>query len=299
MSEARKDAAFGRAGGDSGQIPSHLHDSEDQKERLQDELADLLLQTSGEGPDSDQLDALLAALEEIDPMPEDGVPDTEESLTRFHQRYAPLFSPKGDPAAGISESPEKKHSRRLTFKFAAIAAVMILLLGSAAAQAFGLNVFGTIARWSSETFRMRGEDIPYATVRANPLEEGETAYYDTLQDAVDAFGITEPIVPQWVPERFELSEVKAKNREDGILICANYACDNEHLRIRYKETTDFNFRNLEKETGVKLYSCNKVDHYIMTDMDRWKAEWQNGELECHISGDISEQEIKDIIESIY
>lgn len=299
MSEARKDAAFGRAGGDSGQIPSHLHDSEDQKERLQDELADLLLQTSGEGPDSDQLDALLAALEEIDPMPEDGVPDTEESLTRFHQRYAPLFSPKGDPAAGISESPEKKHSRRLTFKFAAIAAVMILLLGSAAAQAFGLNVFGTIARWSSETFRMRSEDIPYATVRANPLEEGETAYYDTLQDAVDAFGITEPIVPQWVPERFELSEVTATNRKDGIHIYADYACNDEYFQIRYNEKSDFDFRNLEKEIGVELYSYNSVDHYLVSDMERWKVSWQNGELECHMSGNVSGEEIKEIIESIY
>ena len=37
----------------------------------------------------------------------------------------------------------------------------------------------------------------------------------------------------------------------------------------------------------------------MADKERWKATWQNGELECHMSGNISEQEIKDIIESIY
>lgn len=299
MSEARKDPVFGRTGDDSEQIQSHLHTYEDQKERLQDELADLLFQTSEEDIDSDELNALLDALEELDPMPEDGVPDTEESLARFHERYASLFSPE-DPIAEISESPAEKHSRRLTFKFAVIAAAMVFLLGSVAAQAFGLNVFGAIARWSAETFQMRSEEIPYATIRTNPLEEGETAYYDTLQDAVDAFGITEPLVPQWVPERFEVSKVTVKNRKDGLLIYADYKCDDGYFQIRYKETTDFDFHSLEKEEGyMGVYVCGKINHYLMIDMERWKADWQNGELECRISGDIFEQEITDIIESIY
>lgn len=299
MSEARKDPVCGRAGDGSEQIQSHLYSSEDQKERLQDQLADLLFQTSEEDIDSDELDALLDALEEVDPMPEAGVPDTEESLARFHERYASLFSPE-DPTAVTSGSPEKKHSRRLTFKFAAIAAVVVLLLGSVAAQAFGLNVFGAIARWSAETFQMRSEEIPYATIRTNPLGENETAYYDTLQDAVDAFGITEPLVPQWVPERFELTEVTVTNRRDGIHIYADYENDDEYFQIRYKETMDFDFRSLEKEKGyMGVYVCGKINHYLMIDMERWKAYWQNGELECRISGDLSEQEIKDIIESIY
>lgn len=300
MSEARKDPVFGRTGDDSEQIQSHLHTYEDQKERLQDELADLLFQTSEEDIDSDELNALLDALEEVDPMPEDGVPDTEESLARFHERYASLFSPDGDLTAVTSGSPAEKHSRRLTFKFAAIAAVMVFLLGSVAAQAFGLNVFGAIARWSAETFQMRSEEIPYATIRTNPLKKGEEASYETLEEAVDAFGITEPIAPRWIPERFTLEEVTALYRSGGILICAEYWCDDECFKIRYTETSDFDFRSLEKEENyMGVYSCNKINHYLMADKERWKAYWQNGELECRISGDISEQEIKGIIESIY
>lgn len=300
MSEARKDPVCGRTGDGSEQIQSHLCSSEDQKERLQDQLADLLFQTSEEDIDSDKLDALLDALEEVDPMPEAGVPDTEESLARFHERYASLFSPEEDPTAVTSGSPEKKHSRRLTFKFAAIAAVMVLLLGSVAAQAFGFSVFGAIARWSAETFQMRSEEIPYATIRTNPLEEGETAYYDTLQDAVDAFGITEPLVPQWIPERFEFAGVTVTNRRDGIHIYADYEYGDEYFQIQYEEAAYFDYRSLEKEEGyMGVYICGKINHYLMEDKERWKAYWQNGELECRMSGNISEQEIKDIIESIY
>lgn len=300
MSEARRDPVFGRTGDGSEQIQSHLHGYEDEKERLQDKLADLLFQTPEEDIDSAELNALLDALEEIDPMPEDGVPDTEESLARFHERYASLFSTDEDPAAEISESPAKKRSRRLTFKFAVIAAAMVFLIGSVAAQAFGLNVFGAIARWSAETFQMRSEEVPYAAIRTNPLDEDETAYYDTLQDAVDAFGITEPLVPQWVPERFELVEVEVFNRTDGIYFCAEYWCDDEYFEIRYKELNDFDFRSLEKEDNyMGVYICGKINHYLMSDKELWKAYWQNGELECRMSGNVSEQELKDIIESIY
>lgn len=301
MPEARKDPAFGSAGDGSVQIQSHLSSKEDQKERLQDALADLLLQPAEEDIDSDALDALLDALDEIDPVPENEMLDTEESLKRFHERYASLFPAVEEPPAEAAEtSPEKRHSRFTAFKVALIAAVLVFAVGSVAAQAFGMNVFGTIARWSSETFRMQSEEIPYATIRTNPLSEDETAFYDTLQDAVDAFGITEPLVPQWIPDRFTLVEVKVKNRSDSVYFYANYEDSDESLQIQYKETTDFDFHSLEKEPDyMGLYVCKKINHYLMFDKERWKACWQNGELECRISGHVSEQEIKDIIESIY
>lgn len=300
MSEARKESAFGRVGDDSEQIQSHLRFTEERKERLQDELADLLLQPSEEDIDSDKLDALLAELDEIDPVPEDEVLDTEESLKRFHKRYASLFSAVEEPSAEASEaSPEKKHFHFTVFKFAVIAAALVFVLGTVA-QAFGLNFWGAVARWNADIFRFRSEEVPYATVRFDPLEEGETASYDTLEEAVEAFGITAPVAPTWLPERFTLTGVTAENRAGGILICADYKCDDGYFQVRYTEKTDLDLRGLEKEDGyMGVYACNKINHYLMLDMERWKAYWQNGELECRMSGSVSEQEIKDIIDSIY
>lgn len=299
MSKARKDPAFGRAGDHLEQIQGHLDSSEDLKERLQDELAELLLQPAEDDTDSGRLDALLAALEEIDPAPEDGIPDTEESLRRFHERYASLF-PAEEPAAETdTTSPAKKHSQFKLFKFALIAALLVFLLGSVAAQAFGLNVFGTIARWSSEVFRMQSEEIPYAAIRFDPLEEGEEATYDTLEEAIDAFGITAPLAPEWLPERFELTSVDATRQANGIFICADYTSEEGFFQIQYNETVNFDLNGFEKDANVELYSCNKAVYYLMTDMERWKAYWQNGELECLMSGTVSEQEMKNIIDSIY
>lgn len=296
MSEARNDPAFGRAGDDSGQIQRHLS-SQEEKKRLRDELADFLSQAEEE-LDSDKLDALLAALEEIDPMPE--IPDARESLKRFHEQNALLFPAAELPAETDEASPEKKRSRFAVFKIALIAAVLVFALGSVAAQAFGLNVFGTVARWSSEVFRMQSEDVPYAMIRFNPLEEGEEASYDTLEEAIDAFGITAPIAPTWIPERFVLTKVTAINQPNGISIFADYKCDDGFFKIQYRETTNFDLYDFEREDShIELYVCSKINHYLMSDMERWKAYWQNGKFECFVSGTISEQEIKDIVDSIY
>lgn len=301
MSEAQKNPVSGGAGEHLEQIRDHLDSSQDLKERLQDELVELLLQPEEEDTDSGRLDALLAALEEIDPAPEDGMLDTEESLKRFHERHAELFSGDEASSAGASEaSPENRRSRIAVFRLAFVAVVLVFFIGSVAAQAMGLNVFGTVARWSSERFWFQSEEVPYATIRFRPLEEGEEATYDTLEEAVDTFGITAPIAPTWIPERFTLTGVTAAKEEGGILIYADYECDDGYLQIRYNETANGNFRVFEKdETYMGIYTSGKICHYLMSDLGRQKVFWQNGELECQMFGSVSEQEIKDIIDSIY
>lgn len=298
MSDARKEPAKGRAGGDSKQIYSHQSYS---KEQLQDELTNLMFQATEEDLDTERLDALLDALNEVEPLPETEAFDTGKSLDKFREKYAPVFSALEAKSAETSDSsPAKKHSRRALIKILPIAAILVLLFGSMTAQAFGLDIFGAIARWSSEIFHMSSNSTPYATIRTNPLDEGEEAYYDTLDEAVDAFGVAEAIVPKWIPDRFGLVQVTAINKSGGIFICADYASNDGFLQIRYNEADDANFISLEQENGdVKAYFKGEITHYLMTDMDRQKAFWQNGELECRITGSISELEIMKMIDSIY
>lgn len=297
MSAAQETPVFGRTGGASEQMQGP-GPCGDRKEWLQDELAELLLRPESD-PDSGRLDELLAALDEVDPIPEDDLPDTEESLQRFRQRYAEFFPAEG-PAAEASSPSEKRRPRRVAFRFTAAAAVVVLLAGTLAAQALGADVFGAVARWSSEVFRFQSDEVPYATINANPLEEGETAYYETLEEALEAFGITEKLAPTWVPERFELVEVAAANRTGGICIYADYEYGDECFGIQYNEETNSNFRSLEREEGyMGVYLCGNIKFYLMSDLGRQKAFWQNGELECQMAGNVSEQEMKDIINSIY
>ena len=296
MSEAQKTPVHGRAGEPLEQIQSHLK-KEEKKDRLQDELADFLFQVTEESFDSGRLDALLDALEEVTPVPE--LPDTQESFRAFEEKYASVFaSVETASAERSSASPEKKHSRHAIFKMLPIAAILVLILGSITAQSFGFNLFGNLARWTSEIFHLEDSATPYATITKTPLAEGESASYDSLQEAVDAFGINAPLVPTWIPERFELVSVTAVNQPLGIGICADYVSEDGILQIRYNEFKG-SASQLEKEEAMISYFQEKLQHFLMSDLGRQKAFWQNGIIECRISGNVSQDEMLDIIDSIY
>ena len=48
-----------------------------------------------------------------------------------------------------------------------------------------------------------------------------------------------------------------------------------------------------------IYEKSGIQHYIMTDYDIRKAVWMQGDIQCIISGSVTEEEMKQIIDSIY
>lgn len=299
MSEIRKDPAFSGAGERSERIQGHPGDT--QIQRLQDRLADLLYPSDGGEIDVEALDSLLEQMEAVSPLPASLSTDPEESLKQFRRRYASVIeTANAGTAEDISAVPEKRHSNRLFVRALPFAAALMLLLSSITAQAFGMNVFSVIARWTAEIFRLDGGSTPYATVSLRPLAVDEEATYQSLEEAMEAFGIRAPLAPKEIPERFELVEVTATCRKTGILICAEFKSSDGEGRIRYNEAEEQEFNTLERENGViASYFVGGIDHKLISDLGRQKAVWRNGDFECGITGDFSEQEIKTIIDSIY
>lgn len=302
MSEIRKGPACGGAGERSEQVQGHPARNEAEIERMRDRLAELLFPEDGGELDEEALDALLDRMEEVSPLPASLATDPAEALERFRRRYAPLLAEEG--AGGTpgeaSAAPEKRRCSNPLVKALPIAAALVLLLGTVTAQALGVDVFSAVARWTAEIFRLDGGSTPYAAVELRPLEVGEEASYESLEEAVEAFGIDAPIVPREIPERFELVEVKAVQRKLGVLIYANYESGGEVFQVRYNEAEMEESTAVERENDF-VDSCltHGINHYLLMDMGREKAVWQNGEFECCLFGDVSEKEMKDIIYSIY
>ena len=49
----------------------------------------------------------------------------------------------------------------------------------------------------------------------------------------------------------------------------------------------------------QIVLVKNIRHHILADQTETKISWINGDFECRASGDISEQEAKEIINSIY
>ena len=277
MSEHQRSGPCGGKDCDMAQIYQHLR-SKDPTE-LADELAALTEDAANGNPDLALIDAYLEILDEKAPLP--FAADPQEALSAFHEKHGLLEKE--------TSTPRRRRPRSPHFPIRAVASfAAVLFCSSILAQAYGINIWGTIARVTSETFRMEKAEVPYAEVSVYPIAQGESAEYGSLSEAVEAFGITAPLAPTWVPERF------------GTCIYMDCVTEEDFLTMRFIESSRATQQIVEKDSSPdSSYFCNEINHHIIIDQSLAKIIWCNGIFECRISGSITEEEVRKIIDSIY
>ena len=298
MSDARKELPFGRGDSDSEQILRHTSPNTDSTDRLTDELIDLLDSASEMEFDGERFDSLLGALDKDDPLPDPDAFDAKKGLERFYERRSDAFAADRESAATSSISSSRPNHRRLPRLFL-IAAVLVVLFASSA-QAFHFNVFDLFARWTSEIFHLDNRPAAVAQVTRNPLADREERTYDSVEDMLLEFGITAPLLPTWVPERFTSPEISAANIKSGLRLFISYVDNESFLKIKANQVHPTNAKDIEKDSlNAVPKQINGTLYYFLSDVDgAEKVIWQNGEFECQIVGTATRDEMEQIISSI-
>ena len=225
------------------------------------------------------------------------LPDVDQSWQEF-QKYYNIPEGEGESLYPIRNNQEKRSTSvptktRRVFrprKILVVAAVLILMFGGMlTAQAAGVDVFGAIGRWTEETFHF---DIVQDNNRTSLFQETATQAK-----------IPQDFVPTWVPDGFEGAEPQVDTVENYMtsIICVysnqekTYSVDIEH----YYNKADIETLVIEKDdTNVCSYESNGKTFYIMSDMEYLTATWTDGTFVETISGQLSMDEIKTIIDSI-
>lgn len=299
MSDARKTPETDSAENRLEQILQHPERTSDSAGQLRDRLADLIFSTDEESFDPATLDALLAELDQADPLPEGAVPDPRKSLEEFHRRLdgEGTTNPVGpDFHSSFKKIPGKKTFRKL-FPIAAILVILVCLMMPTAS---GETIAQEIGRWTLEQFQLTGDDDNYAVIRNRPLAEGESKEYATPQEMLADFGIDAKILPNWVPERLGVPTVQADDSTYSVYLSVNYNTEDEFLRIYYSELLPQNVGSIEKDyRDADVKRINDVAHHIIKHDEITKMVWENGELECHITGNLPWEEMEQVLYSVY
>ena len=229
--------------------------------------------------------------------PSGRLPDVDQAWQEF-QKYYNIPEGEGESLYPIRNTQEKRSASvptktRRVFrprKILVVAAVLILMFGGMlTAQAAGVDVFGAIGRWTEETFHF---DIVQDNDRTSLFQETATQAK-----------IPQDFVPTWVPDGFEGAEPQVDTVENYMtsIICVysnqekTYSVDIEH----YYNKADIETLVIEKDdTNVCSYESNGKTFYIMSDMEYLTATWTDGTFVETISGQLSMDEIKTIIDSI-
>lgn len=184
-----------------------------------------------------------------------------------------------------------------------------------AAQAAGIDVFGAIARWTEGTFSfstIRSEDTineRYDNSAENQLmmEDADASSvglaYPSLQEALDAYGITEVAAPTWIPEGYTLDQLDVYdlgNPEDFVLH-ASYRSDENILGVDILSYTGEPGAQIEKIDGdPKPFEAGGITFYLIQNTKNHIAAWFTEHYECYISGahDMEYEVLEEIVLSM-
>jgi hypothetical protein len=197
--------------------------------------------------------------------------------------------------------PRKMPLRKLGIAAAAIAALFIC--NSVVALAFNVNVLRTVVSFTDELFTKK--IVPEQTLVPDEPNKGADSYigeYASLQDTLDANGITQPKAPMWLPEGYVYSGVEINVSDDRIMVAGIYDSTDDNLAfiITSYANPPEQLAYYEKNEGVPdIYERNGIEHYIFKNMDRTVATWFIGTSDCAIQGNISNEEMISIINSLY
>ena len=268
-------------------------------------------------PDMDAILYIMEVLAEREKeKPTRGFTDVETALNTFNEKYRPyagggksLYEDEDEDSAisdGMEEAPfttaghARHFRRRNVFRVAIIAAALVALLlaGTITAYAFSFDLWGTVAKWGLETFGFQVTE----TVDSDPvgIMGDVTKPHDVLQAALDNYGITVPVAPMWIPEGFELTEFKIDASFVWTLFDVAYTNEGRFLSVHIVQLYGEPGAVYEKDGNeVAIYERDGIEHYLMTNLGHQLAAWQCGDLECSIGGEISREELIQMIDSIY
>ena len=242
----------------------------------------------GEGMDTEELFYVMEVLTvRRKSDPQTAGKSTEEAYREFQEHYMPE---EAKPKTKIL------YPAWLRGATAAAVALVLLMTVTVSANAFGYDLWGKVAMWSKDIFHF--VDETQATEGSEPGQDDETEY-TSLQDALDKLKIQEKLAPTWLPEGYELSDVTVLESPREISITAKYDNNDKNIRISIRRLIGSKPGDVEKSDGVvSVYDVNGVTYYIYNNFNETKASWVLGEYECFISGLLSIEEIKEIINSI-
>lgn len=193
------------------------------------------------------------------------------------------------------EDAPAPHRRRWARRLTAAAAVLVLLL-PVTARAFGPgDLWDVVARWAKETFSF----VSGESAHIQAPEESSQEEYSSLQDALEKSNRDASMVPTWVPEGFVLLKIIKDISPAQELYRALYLCNEKELIIRVQNYISTDLQSIEVEEDIlEIYEISGISYYIFNNVDQLRAVWVIGSYECNVSGDVSLDEIKMMIDSI-
>ena len=209
-----------------------------------------------------------------------------EAFESFKQNYVPETDSDVIPVKKTNQGVP----RWVRGLVATAAVLAILLAGSVTAKAFGFNVWKAVIQWTQETFHFGdwgktdvNNNLPYASL-LEALEKGNTPTW---------------LAPTSIPEGFELADITVEQSPLKKVYTAIYANAEKNIVVSVQDHLGKSPNFVEQNEGlVEEYKVSEITYYLFENNKQVQAVWIVDSYECGITGRVTIDELKRIINSI-
>lgn len=185
-------------------------------------------------------------------------------------------------------------------RVATTAAIFLVILAAIVPQqAEAEDFWEKLARWTDDIFAFvnpYAEEVPeekYVFQTDNPgLQQ--------VYDAVVELGVTEPVVPMWIPEGYALVEFEVTSVPTKNYVYARFLNNNNEFVLNINiYHTDAAHAYYKDNTQVDSFEKNGMLYNILRNKEMWIVIGSKDNIECSFAIDCQEDTLYKILTSIY
>lgn len=187
----------------------------------------------------------------------------------------------------------------ILLRVAAIAAVLALLLTIVPPVLGAENIFLLIGSWTQDIFSFL---TPESTEDRSGERHFETDHpgLQKLYDTVTQYGATAPVVPTWLPEGFELTELKTFPQQTSMKVYARFDDGDEYIIFTYEIYGDSVVNDYPKDnSNAEIFERSGIKHYLVENDQKWSVVWSREKVECFMMINCGKETVSALITSIY
>ena len=263
---------------------------------LQMILRDDASNTDGQGLDMDELFYVMDVLANRRKAHNEGK-TPEEALESFKRNYHPDIYNNSSPVSATTFAYKPIHRGYWKRGLIAVAAIIAIVIScTITADAWGFDLWDTVAKWTQETFHFGYFGQTEETNAPTPEFDYPCS---SLQEALDTYKITTQLVPSWMPDGYIEQSVDIFQTPKQRQFVAAYQHESDCILIVISDYLDSHPVQVEqRENLVDSFSTNGITYYIFDNDGQYVAAWVTESYECHISGPVSVEQLKKMIHSI-
>ena len=267
------------------------------QETMNEEIRTIVDQETRKSPDRMDLNLIIDGLDYLHPFNErEDELRTRAAWNDFQKRYVLRY---------MNRCGRARTLRRVI----AAALLTAVLLATTICYALGIDLWSVVVDWTKEQLNLYL--TPNSTADTQMSED--TDVYSRKVRSVWGNELCETLIesgihvalPSWIPDGFELQECSAKLHDRNPIVYARYATEDSRVIVVYvrrmqnaEGMKDINLSYEADERLQDVYEVSDVKYYMVSNIDNSALSWNDGMYNIFISGDISYEEMRSMVESI-